>query len=64
MKAITRIAYGSPDVLKLATVDQPIPKENEILVRVHATTVNRTDCGIFYKYVATGQKTGNVIIEF
>lgn len=46
MKAITYKEYGSPDVLQLADVDMPEPKENEVLVRVHTTTVNRTDCAM------------------
>ncbi len=46
MKAVLRTKYGSPDVLKIESIQKAEPKENEILVRVHATTVNRTDCGI------------------
>ncbi|WP_149277556.1 NAD(P)-dependent alcohol dehydrogenase [Pareuzebyella sediminis] len=46
MKAATRTAYGSPKVLKLRTIDRPQPDDNELLIRVYATTVNRTDCGI------------------
>ncbi len=46
MKAIVYTHYGSPDVLHLADVPKPIPKENEVLVKVHAATVNRTDCGM------------------
>ncbi|MGB3849334.1 MAG: NAD(P)-dependent alcohol dehydrogenase [Tunicatimonas sp.] len=46
MKAVLRTTYSSPEVLSVGTAEQPIPKENEILVRVRATTVNRTDGGI------------------
>src|ERR671918_170352 len=43
MKAIVRYEYGSPDVLKLAEVDKPTPTDDEILVKVHAVSVNRSD---------------------
>ena len=45
MKAIVHTKYGSPDVLRLREVERPVPKDDEVLIRVRATTVNRTDCG-------------------
>jgi NADPH:quinone reductase-like Zn-dependent oxidoreductase len=44
MKASIRRNYGSPDQIKVENIEKPVPKEDEVLVRVFATTVNRTDC--------------------
>ncbi len=45
MKAAVRTRYGPPEVVRIADVDKPTPKHHEVLVKVHVTTVNRTDCG-------------------
>jgi len=43
MKAIVYREYGSPDVLKLETVEKPTPKDNDVLIRVYATSVTAAD---------------------
>ncbi|MEE9297582.1 MAG: NAD(P)-dependent alcohol dehydrogenase [Acidimicrobiia bacterium] len=45
MKAVVRTRYGPPEVVRLEEVDKPTAGDDELLIRVRATTVNRTDCG-------------------
>jgi NADPH:quinone reductase-like Zn-dependent oxidoreductase len=59
MRAVVHDRYGPPEVLRIADVPSPAPKPNEVLVRVHATTVTRSDCGFraadpFFSRVFTG----------
>jgi NADPH:quinone reductase-like Zn-dependent oxidoreductase len=59
VKAVVHDRYGPPEVLRLEEVERPAPAEDEVLVRVRATTVTRTDCGWraphpFFSRVFTG----------
>jgi NADPH:quinone reductase-like Zn-dependent oxidoreductase len=59
MKAAVHTRYGPPDVVSVAEVDRPSVGEDDVLVAVHATTVNRTDCAYraarpFFVRSATG----------
>ena len=45
MRAVVHDKYGPPEVLRVANVARPTPEEHEVLVKVHASTVTRTDCG-------------------
>ncbi len=46
MQAVIRSKYGNPDVIRIADISIPRPKANEVLIKVYATTVNRTDEGV------------------
>lgn len=44
MKAAIRRSYGLPEKINIEHIEQPVPKDHEVLIKVVATTVNRTDC--------------------
>ena len=48
MKAIVYTEYGSPDVLQLKEVEKPVPREDEVLVKVHAASINDWDWDLLH----------------
>jgi NADPH:quinone reductase-like Zn-dependent oxidoreductase len=55
MKAVVCEKYGSPEVLIPKEVDKPVPGDNEVLIKVHATTVNAANCNVRdLVYIPTG----------
>jgi len=46
MKAILYHKYGTPDALELTEIDKPIPKDDEVLIKVHAVSINDWDSGL------------------
>ena len=56
MRAVVCTGYGPPDVLELRQVEKPAPKDHEVLIKVHATTVHRGDVRIRSFDVPWGQR--------
>ena len=46
MRAVVYDTYGPPEVQRLEDVEKPVPKKDEVLIKIRATTVTRTDCGL------------------
>jgi NADPH:quinone reductase-like Zn-dependent oxidoreductase len=59
MRAVVYDRYGAPDVQRLADVERPIPKEDEVLIKIHATTVNRLDCA-----TREANRRGGLVVTF
>jgi NADPH:quinone reductase-like Zn-dependent oxidoreductase len=59
MKAAISERYGTPEVIAIGQVPRPVPRPGDLLVKVHSTTVSRTDCGMlqahpFFMRLMTG----------
>ena len=57
MKAILHTQYGPPDLLQFKEVDKPVPMDNEVLIKIHATTVSTGDCNVRnFTFVTTSMR--------
>ncbi len=63
MKAIVYTKYGPPDVLQLKEVEKPTPKDNEVLVKVHASSVNALDYRRFEGTSSLGRFMDEVVLK-
>jgi NADPH:quinone reductase-like Zn-dependent oxidoreductase len=65
MKAIVCTKYGSPEVLQLKEVEPPIPKNNEVLIKVYSSTVSSGDCRIrSFTYPSWFRPFGRIMFGF
>ena len=66
MKAIVYSKHGSPDVLQLKEVEKPIPKENQLLIKVHAASLNALDSHMMrdLPYVTSINGAGGGVAHF
>jgi NADPH:quinone reductase-like Zn-dependent oxidoreductase len=63
MKAIVYTQYGSPEVLQLKEIEKPAPKEHQVLVKVHAASVNALDYRRFEKISLLGRFVNEVLFK-
>ncbi|MCP5071471.1 MAG: NAD(P)-dependent alcohol dehydrogenase [bacterium] len=58
MKAVSRTTYGPPEILEVVDLDPPVPKADEVLIRIHATSINASDLELLTATPAYGRFTG------
>ncbi|MDQ4004866.1 MAG: NAD(P)-dependent alcohol dehydrogenase, partial [Actinomycetota bacterium] len=46
MRAVVYDRYGPPEVLRIEEIPVPVPRNDQVLIKIHASTVNRTDVGL------------------
>lgn len=66
MKAIVCPRYGTPDVLELQEVPQPVPKGDEVLVKVHAVSINvltLQEVPAALRHFGSGRHKGKVVVS-